>query len=119
MFIDELGGLTLDQSSANWIVQVVGRRYEKQSPIVLTRAPCLGGERAGNRGSAGRFDKRQFRDHHPERAFVDECDDLGILCKELRLGHPNGDRTALMVRLNSGRQLADTHFRLDSNLARY
>ena len=26
----------LDQSSANWIFQVVSRRYEKKSPIVLT-----------------------------------------------------------------------------------
>jgi DNA replication protein DnaC len=28
--------LPLDQSSANWIFQVVSRRYEKSSPIVLT-----------------------------------------------------------------------------------
>src|SRR5712691_2525125 len=33
---DELGYLPLDQSSANWIFQVVSRRYEKSSPIVLT-----------------------------------------------------------------------------------
>src|SRR2546423_5810007 len=34
--IDELGYLPLDQASANWIFQVVSRRYEKSSPIVLT-----------------------------------------------------------------------------------
>jgi DNA replication protein DnaC len=36
LVIDELGYLPLDQSSANWIFQVVSRRYEKNSPIVLT-----------------------------------------------------------------------------------
>jgi DNA replication protein DnaC len=36
LVIDELGYLPLDLSSANWIFQVVSRRYEKQSPIVLT-----------------------------------------------------------------------------------
>src|SRR5256885_7309094 len=36
LVIDELGYLPLDQSSANWIFQVVSRRYEKSSPIVLT-----------------------------------------------------------------------------------
>jgi DNA replication protein DnaC len=35
LVIDELGYLPLDQSSANWIFQVVSRRYEKGS-IVLT-----------------------------------------------------------------------------------
>jgi len=39
LVIDELGYLPLDQASANWIFQVVSRRYEKGS-IVLT----------GNRG---------------------------------------------------------------------
>src|SRR5439155_21878428 len=34
--IDEVGYLPLDQSSANWIFQVVSRRYEKSAPIVLT-----------------------------------------------------------------------------------
>ena len=36
LVIDELGYLPLDQSSANWIFQVVSRRYEKSAPIVLT-----------------------------------------------------------------------------------
>ena len=36
LVIDELGYLPLDQASANWIFQVVSRRYEKQSSIVLT-----------------------------------------------------------------------------------
>lgn len=36
LVIDELGYLPLDQASANWIFQVVSRRYEKSSPIVLT-----------------------------------------------------------------------------------
>ena len=36
LVIDELGYLPLDQSSANWVFQVVSRRYEKSSPIVLT-----------------------------------------------------------------------------------
>jgi DNA replication protein DnaC len=36
LVIDELGYLPLDQASANWIFQVVSRRYEKQAPIVLT-----------------------------------------------------------------------------------
>jgi DNA replication protein DnaC len=36
LVIDEVGYLPLDQSSANWIFQVVSRRYEKSSPIVLT-----------------------------------------------------------------------------------
>jgi DNA replication protein DnaC len=36
LVIDEVGYLPLDQSSANWIFQVVSRRYEKSSHIVLT-----------------------------------------------------------------------------------
>jgi DNA replication protein DnaC len=36
LVIDELGYLPLDQASANWIFQVVSRRYEKGGPIVLT-----------------------------------------------------------------------------------
>jgi len=36
LVIDEVGYLPLDQSSANWIFQVVSRRYEKSAPIVLT-----------------------------------------------------------------------------------
>lgn len=36
LVIDELGYLPLDQPSANWIFQVVSRRYEKSAPIVLT-----------------------------------------------------------------------------------
>ena len=36
LVIDELGYLPLDQASANWIFQVVSRRYEKSAPIVLT-----------------------------------------------------------------------------------
>lgn len=36
LVIDELGYLPLDQSSANWIFQVVSRRHEKTAPIVLT-----------------------------------------------------------------------------------
>jgi DNA replication protein DnaC len=36
LVIDELGYLPLDQASANWIFQVVSRRYEKTAPIVLT-----------------------------------------------------------------------------------
>ncbi len=36
LVIDELGYLPLDQTSANWIFQVVSRRYEKSAPIVLT-----------------------------------------------------------------------------------
>jgi DNA replication protein DnaC len=35
LVIDELGYLPLDQASANWIVQVVSRRYERGS-LVLT-----------------------------------------------------------------------------------
>lgn len=35
LVVDELGYLPLDQSSANWIFQVVSRRYEKGS-VVLT-----------------------------------------------------------------------------------
>jgi DNA replication protein DnaC len=35
LVIDELGYLPLDQTSANWIFQVVSRRYERGS-IVLT-----------------------------------------------------------------------------------
>ena len=35
LVIDELGYLSLDQASANWIFQVVSRRYDKGS-IVLT-----------------------------------------------------------------------------------
>jgi DNA replication protein DnaC len=33
--VDELGYLPMDQASANWIFQVISRRYEKGS-IVLT-----------------------------------------------------------------------------------
>jgi DNA replication protein DnaC len=36
LVIDELGYLPLDQASANWIFEVVSRRYEKGGPIVLT-----------------------------------------------------------------------------------
>jgi DNA replication protein DnaC len=36
LVIDELGYLPLDQASANWIFEVVSRRYEKGSPIILT-----------------------------------------------------------------------------------
>ena len=36
LVIDEVGYLPLDQPSANCIFQVVSRRYEKSSPIVLT-----------------------------------------------------------------------------------
>lgn len=36
LVIDELGYLPMDQASANWIFQVVSRRYERQSPIILT-----------------------------------------------------------------------------------
>lgn len=35
LVVDELGYLPLDQASANWIFQMVSRRYEK-APIVLT-----------------------------------------------------------------------------------
>src|SRR5262249_30886571 len=35
LVIDELGYLPLDQASANWIFQVVSRRYDKGS-IILT-----------------------------------------------------------------------------------
>jgi len=35
LVVDELGYLPLDQASANWIFQVVSRRYEKGS-VVLT-----------------------------------------------------------------------------------
>jgi DNA replication protein DnaC len=34
--VDELGYLPMDQNSANWIFQVVSRRYEKGAPIILT-----------------------------------------------------------------------------------
>jgi DNA replication protein DnaC len=36
LVVDELGYLPLDQASANWIFQVVSRRYEKGAPIILT-----------------------------------------------------------------------------------
>jgi DNA replication protein DnaC len=36
LLIDELGYLPMDQASANWIFQVVSRRYEKGAPIILT-----------------------------------------------------------------------------------
>jgi len=36
LVIDELGYLPMDQDSANWIFQVVSRRYEKRAPIILT-----------------------------------------------------------------------------------
>ncbi len=36
LVIDELGYLPMDQDSANWIFQVVSRRYEKGAPIILT-----------------------------------------------------------------------------------
>ncbi len=36
LVIDELGYLPLDQASANWIFQVVSRRYERSAPIILT-----------------------------------------------------------------------------------
>lgn len=36
LVIDELGYLPLDQASANWIFEVVSRRYEKGAPIILT-----------------------------------------------------------------------------------
>jgi DNA replication protein DnaC len=39
LIIDELGYLPMDQNSANWIFQIVSRRYDKGS-IILT----------GNRG---------------------------------------------------------------------
>ena len=35
MVIDELGYLPLDQNSANWIFQVVSRRYDRGS-VILT-----------------------------------------------------------------------------------
>lgn len=38
LVIDELGYLPLDQTSANWVFQVVSRRYERGS-IVLTSNP--------------------------------------------------------------------------------
>ncbi len=59
LVIDEVGYLPLDQSSANWIFQVVSRRYEKSAPIVLT----------SNRGFS---DWGQvFADHVVATAFVD------------------------------------------------
>lgn len=36
LLIDELGYLPMDQASANWIFQIVSRRYERQGPIILT-----------------------------------------------------------------------------------
>jgi DNA replication protein DnaC len=36
LVIDELGYLPMDQASANWIFEVVSRRYEKGAPIILT-----------------------------------------------------------------------------------
>lgn len=36
LVIDELGYLPLDQASANWIFEVVSRRYEKGAAIILT-----------------------------------------------------------------------------------
>jgi DNA replication protein DnaC len=36
LVVDELGYLPMDQNSANWIFQVVSRRYEKGAPIILT-----------------------------------------------------------------------------------
>ena len=36
LVIDELGYLPMDPASANWIFQVVSRRYERSSPIILT-----------------------------------------------------------------------------------
>jgi DNA replication protein DnaC len=36
LVVDELGYLPMDQDSANWIFQVVSRRYEKGAPIILT-----------------------------------------------------------------------------------
>ncbi len=36
LLIDELGYLPMDQASANWIFEVVRRRYEKEAPVILT-----------------------------------------------------------------------------------
>jgi len=36
LVIDELGYLPMDQASANWVFEVVRRRYEKEAPIILT-----------------------------------------------------------------------------------
>jgi DNA replication protein DnaC len=36
LVVDEVGCLPFDQSSANWVFQVVSRRDEKPSPIALT-----------------------------------------------------------------------------------
>jgi DNA replication protein DnaC len=36
LVVDELGYLPMDQASANWIFQVVSRRYERSAPIILT-----------------------------------------------------------------------------------
>lgn len=36
LVVDELGYLPLDQVSANWIFQVVSRRYERGGPIILS-----------------------------------------------------------------------------------
>lgn len=58
LVIDELGYLPLDQASANWIFQVVSRRYDKSS-IILT----------GNRGFG---DWGQvFADHVVAGAIID------------------------------------------------
>ena len=58
MLIDELGYLPIDQASANWIFQVVTRRYEKGS-IVLT----------SNRGFSDRA--QVFNDQVVAAAIVD------------------------------------------------
>jgi DNA replication protein DnaC len=43
LVVDELGYLPLDQASANWIFEVVRRRYQKASTVLTSnRGPAIG-----------------------------------------------------------------------------
>jgi hypothetical protein len=75
LVIDELGYLPLDQASANWIFQVVSRRYDRGSIILTSNRgfgdwnqvfadPCGLGHR---RSSA----PQRHRPQHPRRQLPD------------------------------------------------